>query len=54
MYQCHKYGFELSTTEFNQVFRTASAIPAARNQFKIHYFVLKICLKIYVRKINVL
>ena len=54
MYQCHKYGFKLSTTEFNRVFPTASVIPADRKPFKIHYFVLKICLKIYVRKINVL
>ena len=74
MYHCHKYGFKLSTTEFNRVFRTASVIPAAWKPFNIfsslqqslkatelqneervygHYFVLKICLKIYVPKINV-
>ena len=37
MYQCHKYGFKLSTTEFNRVFRTASVIPAARKPFEINY-----------------
>ena len=52
MYQCHKYGFKRSTTEFNRVFRTASVIPATRKPFKIHYFVVKICLKIYVRKLT--
>ena len=66
MYRCHKYGFKLSTTEFNRVFRTASVVPAARKPFKIvcfpssvfknwytlHTLELKICLKIYVRKLT--
>ena len=37
MHQCHKYGFKLSTTEFNWIFRT-SVIPAAPKAFKIVCF----------------
>ena len=49
MYQCHKYGFKLSTTEFNRVFRTASVIPAARKPFKIHYYWKFVWKFIYVK-----
>ena len=53
MYQCHKYGFKLSTTEFNEVFRTASVIPADRKPFKIHYFCIENLFE-NLLKINVL